>query len=111
MACQCINISKCKHDIRVLTQGNKTVKELIDIDSNVEDKLNELANLYTQSFTVTNMSELVSRNNELNDRINELFLQLNTRITGEIEYLEGKLKHFTHEDRKFHKEHTITFTW
>jgi len=112
MGCQCRNIRKCENGIMVLTQGNETAKELIEIDSNVEDNLNELASLYTQSFTVTNMSELISRNNGLNDRINELFLQLNRRITDEIEYLKEKLKELKEEDRTYHKHQSaITFKW
>lgn len=112
MSCQCRNIEKCKNDIRILNEGIEYVKELINIDSNVEDRLNELASLYPQTFTVTNISELVSNNNQLNDRINELFLQLNRRITDEIENLEEDLKRLKEEDKSHHKKaKAISFTW
>ena len=103
MSCRCHAISNCQHDIKVLNKSKEYVKELIEVDSNVEDTLNTLAGLYTTTFTVTNIRELVNKNNLLNDRLKALFAQLNTRITAEIEKLTQELKDMKSEDKQYHE--------
>lgn len=104
MSCRCHAISNCKHDINILNKSTEYVKELIDLDSNVEDTLDTLANLYTTTFTVTNISQLITKNNTLNGRLNEIFLQLDKKITDEIEHLNEELENMEHEDTRYHKE-------
>ena len=103
MSCRCHDISDCGHDITNLNKGNGYAKELIDSDSTVEDKLTTLSGLYTTTFTVTNIRELVNKNNLLNDRLKALFAQLNTRITAEIEKLTQELKDMKSEDKQYHE--------
>jgi len=104
MSCRCHAISNCQHDIKVLNKSKEYVKELIEVDSNVEDTLNTLAGLYTTTFTVTNIGQLIDRNNRLNDRLNVLFLQMDRRIADEVENLEDKLQQMEDEDTRYHEE-------
>ena len=102
MGCRCRDISDCKDDIRTLNRSIEYTKELIKIDSNAEDSLNALAALYMSTFTVTNISRLISENNNLNDRLNVLFKKMDRKISDEIEDLEIKLKSMKREDKDYH---------
>lgn len=102
MGCRCHSISNCQHDIKILDKSQEYVKELIEVDSNVEDKLNTLAGLYTTTFTVTNIGQLTTRNNTLNDRLNELFQQIDKKISDEIVHLKEELVYMEDEDREYH---------
>lgn len=103
MGCRCRDISDCEDDIRTLNKCIEYTKELTNIDSNVEDSLNALSALYKSTFTVTNISDLITKNNNLNDRLNALFKQMDRRILNEIEELKIKLKSMKREDKDYHE--------
>jgi len=104
MGCCCVKIRNCKHDIDVLNKCDEYTRQLKSLDSDVEEKLNTLSRLYTTTFTVTNMAGLVSENNQINDRLSELFIQMNGRIKDQVALLESDLRNMESEDEAYHRE-------
>lgn len=104
MGCCCVKIRNCKHDIDVLNKCDEYTRQLKSLDSDVEEKLNTLSRLYTTTFTVTNMAGLVSENNQINDRLSELFIQMNGRIKDQVALLESDKRNMESEDEAFHRE-------
>lgn len=67
MGCYCNIIPKCRNDIRVLEKGKGYIEDLIELDQDVDEKLNSLANLCETTFTADNINGLQSDEKKLNN--------------------------------------------
>lgn len=102
MGCHCNEIPKCRNDIRVLENGKRYIEDLIELDEDVDEKLNSLANLCETTFTADNIEGLKSQEKNLNNILTEELSVLKKRVEREIVELNDELDRLISADKDFH---------
>ena len=105
MSCRCSDIRKCIHDISAIKEIVAYLKNIRNIENQVDEEYISLSVVSRRTFINNNMVILNKKQNELNKPIKEIVPKMLKKCDEKINSLHRQLSSMKREDRHYHEKH------